>query len=121
PEWVNLLHLWTRFEGLEEFRLGKVILGYQSSLKPASLTQWVNTRRKDAIVVPKKELKRFAAEFWAWWIDLQPEWRDVAGLEGPLTSEHRHPSNGRDWGQLGLAKGRNGMVSVIACLAWWGV
>ncbi|KAF9017018.1 hypothetical protein BDZ89DRAFT_1141053 [Hymenopellis radicata] len=121
PEWYNLLNLWTRVEAIAEFRLGSFILGYQSDLKPAALSDWVNTRRRKAISIPRRNLKSFAAEFWTWWIDLQPEWRDVAGFEGPLTEEHRRPAIGRDWGQLGEAKGRNGIVSVIACLAWWGV
>ncbi|KAF9012273.1 hypothetical protein BDZ89DRAFT_963570 [Hymenopellis radicata] len=121
PDWVNLLRVWTQVEGLAEFRLGKVILGYQSTLKPDALTQWVNIRRRTPIVLTKRQLKGFAGDFWAWWIDLQPEWRDVAGCHGPLTLEHRPLPAGRNWGQLADAKGRNGVVSVIACLAWWGV
>ncbi|KAF9035674.1 hypothetical protein BDZ89DRAFT_928156, partial [Hymenopellis radicata] len=121
PEWYDLLNVWTRVEGLAQFRLGTVILGGHSDLRPMALTEWVNTKRKQPIVIEKKNLKSFASEFWAWWIDLQPEWRDVAGLQGPLTSTHRSAPNGRSWGVLSDAKGRNRMVSVIACLAWWGV
>ncbi|KAF9004095.1 hypothetical protein BDZ89DRAFT_1239018 [Hymenopellis radicata] len=92
-DWQTMLNLWTRVEGLARFRLGK--------RRP-----W--------------DLKKFATDFWRWWVHVQPAWRDVAGLDGPLTEEHRPDPAGRDWGELRQAKGRNGLASVIACLHWWG-
>ncbi|KAF9037320.1 hypothetical protein BDZ89DRAFT_946200 [Hymenopellis radicata] len=120
-EWQTILTLWTRVEGLARFHLGNVILGYQvTDDRPAALTQWVNIRRVKPIVIAPKELKKFAGDFWRWWVYVQPDWREVAGLDGPLTEEHRPDPAGRDWGELRLAKGRNGIASVIACLHWWG-
>ncbi|KAF9022674.1 hypothetical protein BDZ89DRAFT_956342 [Hymenopellis radicata] len=111
-----MLNLWTRVEGLARFRLGNVVLGYRSTdERPAALTQWVNIRRVKPMDIARKDLKKFATDFWRWWVHVQPAWRDVAGLDGPSPD----PA-GRDWGELRQAKGRNGLASVIACLHWWG-
>jgi hypothetical protein len=52
---------------------------------------------------------------------LQPEWRAVSDVVGPLDSSHRLDFvDGADWSAVNK-HGRNAFFSVMATLVWWGV
>ena len=56
-----------------------------------------------------------------WWKGLQPEWRAILDVVGPLNSSHRLDlADGADWSAVNK-HGRNGFYSVMATLVWWGV
>ncbi|KAJ7063028.1 hypothetical protein C8F01DRAFT_985602, partial [Mycena amicta] len=45
----------------------------------------------------------------------QPDWRIVEESEHPIRTE----AEGRPWGSM-MAPGKNGILSVVASLYWWG-
>ncbi len=49
---------------------------------------------------------------------MQPAWRNIGVKEGPLGLEDRF-QGGNDWSKLNKP-GQNGLLSVLAALAWWG-
>ncbi|KAJ7054009.1 hypothetical protein C8F01DRAFT_918560, partial [Mycena amicta] len=62
-----------------------------------------------------RDIAQFLREYWAWWMGMQPVWREKT-REGRPGSADR---NGESWGTL-VAPGINGMLSVFALLYWWG-
>jgi hypothetical protein len=59
----------------------------------------------------------FAKRFWNWWKSLQPSWREVSEVLGPLTSTHQTMTG--DWTVLDKP-GLNGFFMVLTVLSWWG-
>lgn len=51
-----------------------------------------------------------------WWASLQPSWRDL-GAGNRLS---QISVMGDDWKSLNVP-GKNGWLSIMACLKWWGV
>ncbi|PBK59714.1 hypothetical protein ARMSODRAFT_854145, partial [Armillaria solidipes] len=115
-EWEQLLTVFTILEGRRKFVTGGKAL--RSEGRPAVIATWIqNARNRD----PKKigPIPAYAALWWAWWRSLQPEWRELTGV-GPFKADGLVMD--RSWPELETPKsGVNGMYSVVASLAWWGV
>ncbi|SJL17956.1 uncharacterized protein ARMOST_21527 [Armillaria ostoyae] len=59
-------------------------------------------------------------EWWKFWKVLQPEWRDIRSVKGPLRQSQCEESVGvKDWDELSKC-GVNGVVTAVAGLAFWG-
>jgi len=63
------------------------------------------------------DIDEFAKSFWAWWKGLQPGWRDVGQTPGILTSIHQQGDG--SWSVLNKP-GKNGFLTVLSTLSWWG-
>ncbi|KAH7875033.1 uncharacterized protein C8R40DRAFT_1046018, partial [Lentinula edodes] len=58
----------------------------------------------------------FVQEVWAWWANLQPDWRSLDENGLPMPFEEF----GDDLSSLNK-HGRNAWVGLLACLKWWKV
>lgn len=59
-------------------------------------------------------------EWWGFWKSLQPEWRGIDGVKGPLSTSHCGSAVKGEWGELSK-RSVNGMIMVVAGLAFWGL
>ena len=67
------------------------------------------------------KVSEFEKSWWKWWKGLQPEWRAVSDVVGPLDSSHRLGLvDGADWSVV-KKHGRNTFFLVMVTLVWWGV
>ena len=67
------------------------------------------------------KVSEFKKSWWKWWKGLQPEWRAVSDVVGPLDSSHHLGLvDSADWSAVNK-HGRNTFFSVMATLIWWGV
>ncbi|KAJ7144737.1 hypothetical protein C8R43DRAFT_891142 [Mycena crocata] len=79
--------------------------------RPSEIKDWVKGGRK---CVGKLGVNgSFAARWWAWWRELQPEARqwNGGGLSCPA---------GLKWGRMLTLCGPNGYMQVMLALMWWG-
>jgi hypothetical protein len=53
--------------------------------------------------------------WWKWWSNLQPEWREKSP-QGIVVCNHEISGN---WASLKVG-GKNGIVTVMMSLGWWG-
>lgn len=82
--------------------------------RPGSVPYWVQRGRP---VEPERypnigSLSAFATQWWAWWVELNPDRRDMV-VGGRLTP------GGRVSFDSVKKPGKNGLLSVLACLMWW--
>lgn len=70
---------------------------------------WVSRARNHTPVIGN--VQDFGAEFWAWWIDINPAWR---GDMRPLSRTAADMS----WASMDY-KGQNGFLNVLMVLKWW--
>jgi hypothetical protein len=54
----------------------------------------------------------WSAQWWAWWADINPEWR--------VQTEGKRLEKGGvgEWTKLDIG-GPNGLLNVLMCLRWW--
>ncbi|KAA1479566.1 hypothetical protein DENSPDRAFT_743101, partial [Dentipellis sp. KUC8613] len=83
--------------------------------RPDIVHAWIGRRRP---WIWKKldnyfNMETFSKEFWVWWQNLQPEGR-VVSPRG-CAKDGFEP----DWEKVSC-RGKNGMISVVVSLAWWG-
>ncbi len=64
---------------------------------------------------PIQKEETYAQGWWAWWCQLQPEWRARDLNERPMLSS----SVGNDWGKNLCRPGKNGLLMILLALAWW--
>ncbi|PBK66558.1 hypothetical protein ARMSODRAFT_890310 [Armillaria solidipes] len=86
--------------------------------RPPEVASWIKFYRRIHPDITPGELQRFADEWWSWWKGMQPAWQSVDDVVSPLGDEYRVRLGG-DWEVL-LKRGKNGHVSPLAGLAWWG-
>ncbi|KAJ7015760.1 hypothetical protein C8F04DRAFT_985006, partial [Mycena alexandri] len=53
----------------------------------------------------------FAAQWWVWWVSINPAWRERVGDRLAKAGEG-------DWKSVAQT-GPNGMLNVLICLRWW--
>ncbi|PPQ76570.1 hypothetical protein CVT24_010516 [Panaeolus cyanescens] len=83
--------------------------------RPALVAKWVGMGRTRTPKWRPQELvpTKFNEEFKLWWAGLQPEWR----VENGVVINGKVDGN---WMEL-FYPGKNGLLSVIACLYYWGL
>ncbi|PPR04544.1 hypothetical protein CVT26_002511 [Gymnopilus dilepis] len=109
-KWTSFLELWRDFEGREGFRDGAKL---GSRNRPAIIEEWIAHRHRSTTWRPTIDIKDFECGFKAWWISLQPDWRVSRG------AIKKSQLDG-DWGAL-KRSGKNGLLSIVAALFFWGV
>lgn len=87
--------------------------------RPVLVSTWITAGRCDRkggknMEVTNGHLSKFKAEVQKWWDTMQPGWR-VKDMEGRW---EKVAYKGK-WSHL-VSPGRNGMLSIIATLSWWG-
>ena len=118
-ELASAIRIYVDFEKIASFAVGSPNAGFKVDNRPREVAYWVGHGRKSAPLI--KDLPSFEAGWWNWWKGLQPNWRSVAEVEGPLTTTHREVTNG-EGGWASLDKhGQNAFLTVLSCLVWWGV
>ncbi|KAI0057945.1 hypothetical protein BV25DRAFT_1764714, partial [Artomyces pyxidatus] len=84
--------------------------------RPAFVSDWIKYARPwgGELWSTPFDFKVFPGEWWAWWAHLQPDGRsrNAAGV-------FSQDVEGLEWDRLRIG-GRNGVLSVMAGLAWWG-
>jgi len=108
--WIELVRIWVSFEARSGYEEVKKL---SPSNRPTAVSEWIGRARPSTWRPVIKNLPQYEVLFWAWWLDIQPDWR----LEdGKLVSE-RLVGN---WEPLQLP-GTNGIVSVMVALFYWGL
>ncbi|PBK63604.1 hypothetical protein ARMSODRAFT_894109 [Armillaria solidipes] len=117
--WEATLRCWTILEGrsnFEDLKGGKNTLPKVG--RPDLVESWIKSARRPHPEVKAEDIMLFAEDWWGWWKAIQPEWRNTGSVRGPLNASHRVGATG-DWNVLDKPD-QNGLLSVLACLAWWG-
>lgn len=119
--WDDIMWFWMLIEGCQEFKTSHISIGLQAvALHPAEVGDWLKQGCTMEYVpeLGRKDVKVLGESWWAWWKALQPEWRNILGVEGCLEGDHQ-TGNG-DWDCL-WHPGANGLMMVLIGLKWWGL
>ena len=118
-EFTSLINHFTEHEKRTDFAPGARSAGFGSDNRPPEVRYWISRGR--AIQPKVSNVVVFQDNWWKWWKGLQPTWRAVSEVEGPLDRSHRRVSkSGQDWSAVNK-HGRNAFFTVMATLFWWGV
>ncbi|KAJ6454038.1 hypothetical protein C8R47DRAFT_940660, partial [Mycena vitilis] len=133
PEWLEkaLLYLTVRDLGCHYTALLRTLVRLEESqgftrshaglpkskTRPKEVGVWIRGARgvkmKSLPIVV--DVARYREEWYSWWEELQPDWRQ-RGEDGRLITGGMY---GKEWGALDCA-GQNGNVSIVAALYFWG-
>ncbi|KAF7342848.1 hypothetical protein MSAN_02000900 [Mycena sanguinolenta] len=104
--WQSLVGVWWA----REERAGFVGTrqGHPARKRPKAIGDWVSRARNHTPVV--EDAEEFGKEFWVWWIDINPSWREK---KRPMLR-----NDGKNWLCLDY-KGQNGFLNVLMLLKWW--
>ena len=108
--WKSLVQVWADFERKEGNQASSVL---GSAHRPAVVRDWIQRARSTLYRPTIKSTSDFQVAFMKWWEGLQPDWR--LSTSGEIIASNLKG----DWGGLRRA-GRNGLLSVIAALFFWG-
>ncbi|KAH7903436.1 hypothetical protein BJ138DRAFT_1020632, partial [Hygrophoropsis aurantiaca] len=110
-QYTSLTAKYLEFEASSQFAGSGSALSTKN--RPQEVGWWIARKR---LARPAINLKTFAPGWWAWWVSLQPDWRQI---HAPTRQKQFHcDRNDGDWTTLDQP-GQNGILSVIACLKWW--
>ncbi|KAJ7350502.1 hypothetical protein DFH08DRAFT_668552, partial [Mycena albidolilacea] len=76
--------------------------------RPQAVGDWVGRARNYTPTI--EDVDEFGQEFWTWWIDINPVWREK---KRPML---RHDES--SWSCMDY-KGQNGLLNVLMVLKWW--
>ncbi|KAJ7050766.1 hypothetical protein C8F01DRAFT_1000131 [Mycena amicta] len=108
----GLLERWISLESAYRWQAGDVY--FPAGRRVRQVTHWVQNYRLGGpgiTSIPNTDV--FGKQWWVWWIKAQPDWRIVDG--DPIRAD----AEGRPWGSM-VCPGKNGILSVVASLYWWG-
>ncbi|KAJ7017234.1 hypothetical protein C8F04DRAFT_979725 [Mycena alexandri] len=110
--WAKIMSLWWDLEKKASFiGPGK---GKGTSMRPKEVAGWISRARSGGPQPPIVDVFSFAARWWPWWVEINPQWRVRTG-----TTVKRLAKEGEgDWDSL-ASTGPNGMLNVLICLRWW--
>ncbi|KAJ7049785.1 hypothetical protein C8F01DRAFT_1264818 [Mycena amicta] len=112
----DLLAAFVAFERAQGWSDGDKALS--ASARPKQVKAWIRADRK-ATPQTTKLHKRYEEEFWTWWKFIQPAWRKAKTEWAAKDALQVNEQAGDSWAVLSVP-GKNGLVSVIASLYWWG-
>ncbi|KAJ7121766.1 hypothetical protein C8R43DRAFT_959544 [Mycena crocata] len=104
---------------------GKGLLSAPGGKKsPEEVPAWMRAHRKwekpvtlTSIIGPRDVEESYAARWWSWWRELQPEARKAG--DGDDWVEPADVKE-EDWDDVAKTHGRNGILLYIGGLLWWG-
>ncbi|KJA14669.1 hypothetical protein HYPSUDRAFT_102262, partial [Hypholoma sublateritium FD-334 SS-4] len=108
-EWQALVSAWLEFEKVSGYE-GSRRLGSRSH--PRTVADWIQRARSPAYCPEIKNIAAFAADFTAWWQNVQPAWRTESATD-------QMPHVEGNWEDI-RCPGLNGLLSIIAALFFWG-
>ncbi|KAJ4001078.1 hypothetical protein F5050DRAFT_1708473 [Lentinula boryana] len=111
-DYITLLVNWVNFERSRGWVSS--VKGLACNMRPKVLSKWILNCRYDRTgnepdFADEDDLRHFCKSFMFWWNTLQNSCRLVEGLTA-----------GKKWESLDRS-GKNGWLSVLACLKWWGM
>ncbi|KAF4580559.1 hypothetical protein EYR38_003158 [Pleurotus pulmonarius] len=118
--WYHLLDIFTRFESSSDVTRD---IAFSASNRPPQVGLWIQNARERTPAIP--DLAIFEHQWWAWWRALQPPWRAYSTTTGPISVNDLLPiptdsvAGSESFTALDRA-GRNGLLSVVSSLRWWG-
>jgi hypothetical protein len=107
--WSDLVKLWTTFEEKESY-IERGMLTAKN--RPTLVSQWIGGGRRPTFNPTISDPAHFEKQFRRWWLTIQPEWRVS---NGKLVKDMEG-----DWDSL-RRPGKNGLLSVLAALFYWGL
>ncbi|KAJ3816626.1 hypothetical protein F5880DRAFT_1453592, partial [Lentinula raphanica] len=115
--YTSLVELYIEFERVSGWHTSRI--GLPKLNRPNELNDWISYGRysKKKIVIAPEMVEDFKARFMGWWISLQPKWRRVAGGNGLSLASDSVDLD--DWKSLDYS-GKNGWLSLLAGIRWWG-
>ena len=114
---TTAINSYIQLESYTSFQAGSRSEGFKPTNRPSEVAWWVARGRKVQPTVVNTHV--FEQQWWKWWKGLQPNWREVVGVDGALNASHRLASEG-DGGWTAVNKhGRNAFLTVMATLVWW--
>ncbi|PBK65281.1 hypothetical protein ARMSODRAFT_978397 [Armillaria solidipes] len=114
-EWTLAIISFTLWEGRNGFAEGTRSLPTLDR-RPKQVGWWSQRHRSPVPKLGRPEILEFEKKWWSWWRALQPSWRKVTSEEGHVVVGSRTIEG--EWEKL-ACPGKNGMYSILACLAWW--
>ncbi|KAJ7061108.1 hypothetical protein C8F01DRAFT_1252747 [Mycena amicta] len=109
----RMLELWVELEQAYKWQAGTTF--FPAIRRPKQVTAWIqNARVGGTGVTTVGNESLYGRQWWAWWNKTQPGWREIEN-----DCPKREERNGRPWGAM-VAPGKNGILSVLASLYWWG-
>ncbi|KAJ7048939.1 hypothetical protein C8F01DRAFT_1266363 [Mycena amicta] len=87
-----------------------------SEHRPLQVHKWFRHKRiarPAYCAIP--DTAEFSKAFWAWWMEIQPSWRQVTMEGRPGNAERK----GESWGGL-VTPGSNGVLVAVVMIYWWG-
>lgn len=112
PDWKALVNAWFQWEERSEFLDVNQGRGLPVKRRPKLVGVWVNGGRLHTNPVGADDADEFGTDLIEWWKILNPSWRET-NEDGEFIQE-----GAGDWDQL-VVRGRNGLLSVLACMLWW--
>ena len=119
PRWNSLVNMWSSLEAGASYT---EVRGLGKTHRPQVVGDWIARARsatwRPNVAAGDPELKAFEVQFRKWWVGVQPAWRVVDEAKGKLSRDYDEDQ--KDLEVLRLP-GKNGIVSVVAALFYWGV
>ncbi|EIW86725.1 hypothetical protein CONPUDRAFT_148784 [Coniophora puteana RWD-64-598 SS2] len=114
----RLLEEYVRLESSSNFSSPQGPAGtLDSKERPTEVPWWIARKRKQGVRPTIKDLDKYLEQWWKWWIQLQPEWRELPMPSG--ISPSSLPREDGDWTALDKP-GINGFLSLMVSLKWGG-
>lgn len=118
--WYHLLNAFTHFESCSDTADD---VACSTTNRPPQVGLWIQNARKRSPAISDLEL--FERQWWAWWRALQPSWRAYSTTTGPISTDDLLPvptdvATSSDSLTVLDCPGKNGLLSVISSLRWWG-
>lgn len=109
--WSLLVEAWLAFERKGHKQTSSIL---NSTYRPPAIRDWIQRARSVSYRPVITSTVDFEEAYMSWWKELQPPWR--MSCSGEIV----YSKVDGDWGGMRTA-GRNGLLSVVAALFFWGV
>ena len=109
--WLLLVQAWSGFERKESKQTPSIL---NSTHRPSVIRDWIQRARSVSYRPAIDSIPDFEKSYMLWWKELQPEWRMSS------SQQIAYSEVDGDWDGIRTA-GRNGLLSVVAALFFWGV
>ncbi|KAJ3872040.1 hypothetical protein F5051DRAFT_445576 [Lentinula edodes] len=116
-DYIYLIRAWIKLERIKDWVYSSK--GISAKLRPKELSHWIANcrydRRNNDPKFQKQDINRFGINFVTWWNSLVNQISTVSGENSDGDGRVR-----KEWGTLNTS-GKNGWLSIIVCLKWWGM
>ena len=109
--WSSLVQAWLAFERKESKQTPSIL---NSTHRPVIVRDWIQRARSASYRPAIESTLEFEKAYMSWWKELQPDWRMSSSRQIAYSKVDG------DWDGIRTAS-RNGLLSVVAALFFWGV